>query len=397
MDPVFGPVFFGKLLTTTGQWILNVSNAIVTYSLTGDAFLVGLVSVAQFTPQLLLAPLSGRLADQGNPVRQIIAGRVITALGGFGTALSIWAVGGAENLPGAWVLIVTAFVVGLGTVLGGPAMQSIVPTLVRPNEIGAAVTLNSTPMTIARAVGPAAAAAIIVGAGPGAAFVTGAVTNLVLAGILLIVRIPARPRRVGTDFSIRAGLAYVVRDRPIRLLMVCTAAAALAAEPALTLAPALADQLQASPGYVGLIASSFGIGCGVGIALTGLLRRAVGSAVIATSGLLATAAALTAAAFATSQVLTLVVFGVCGAGMTCAFTSASVMIQQRVLPELRGRVMATWSMAFLGTRPISAALNGSVAEIVSVRAALIVTAGLIVAAAIASRPAATDPPSTTTH
>lgn len=384
-------MFFGKLMTTLGQWMSNVTTAIVAFDLTGSASMVGLVSVAQFAPQLVLAPISGRLADQGDPVRQIIAGRLLILSSGVGTAMCIWLCGGVDKLPGAWVLLLAALVVGLGTVLGGPAMQSIVPTLVRPNEIAAAVTLNSTPMTIARAAGPAVAAALLVGIGPVAAFAAAASMNMVLVVVLMVVRVPRPPRATGTDYRATAGIRYVLRDRSLRLGMVCTAAAALVAEPALTLAPSIAARLDAGTQFVGLIASCFGIGCAVGIAITAIARRLVGSAVVATAGLTTSGASLIVVALADSQPSTALSFVLCGIGMTCAFTSASVMIQQRVRSEYRGRVMAVWSMAFLGTRPISSALNGVVADQVSLDAALVVVAALVGIAAIVSRPGRIDP------
>ena len=66
-DPLFGPLFWGKLVSSSGIWIHNIVAAIVAYDLTGSALVVGLVSVVQFAPQLLFAPLSGKMADRGNP------------------------------------------------------------------------------------------------------------------------------------------------------------------------------------------------------------------------------------------------------------------------------------------------------------------------------------------
>lgn len=111
VDPVFGPYFFGRLLSTAGIWIHNIVAAILAFQLTGSAFIVGLVSVAQFAPQLLFAPLSGALADRGDRRRQIVLGRVVAACGSGGLALWL-AIYGADEAPYAWPVILAALTVG---------------------------------------------------------------------------------------------------------------------------------------------------------------------------------------------------------------------------------------------------------------------------------------------
>ncbi len=99
-DPVFGPFFTGKLLSTAGIWIHNIVAAILAWELSHSALVVGLVSVAQFGPQLLFAPLSGAMADRGDRRRQLVLGRLIAAFGSGG--LGVWiAVVGVDGLPGA--------------------------------------------------------------------------------------------------------------------------------------------------------------------------------------------------------------------------------------------------------------------------------------------------------
>ena len=77
VDPVFGPFLWGKVVSSAGIWIHNIVAAIVAFEITGSTFVVGLVSAVQFGPQLFLAPLSGKLADRGNAVLQIVVGRLL--------------------------------------------------------------------------------------------------------------------------------------------------------------------------------------------------------------------------------------------------------------------------------------------------------------------------------
>src|SRR6201999_4397866 len=88
IDPAFGALFWGKLFAGTGVWIHGIVAAIVVFDATGSALMVGLVGVAQFGPQILLSPTSGKWADAGNPARQILIGRVLCVVGSG--ALALW-------------------------------------------------------------------------------------------------------------------------------------------------------------------------------------------------------------------------------------------------------------------------------------------------------------------
>ena len=77
LDRQFGVIFWGKLLSGIGVWIHAIVAAIVVFAATGSALWVGLVSVAQFIPQLFLSPLSGKWADRGNLAFQLVLGRLL--------------------------------------------------------------------------------------------------------------------------------------------------------------------------------------------------------------------------------------------------------------------------------------------------------------------------------
>jgi MFS family permease len=385
--PSLGPFFWGKVLSSSGIWVHNVTAAIVAYQLTGSAFVVGLVSAVQFTPQLLLAPLSGKMADRGNAPAQIVLGRLLVTAGSGFMAVTLWTVGGVDRLPGAWVVLLSSLVVGLGFVVGGPAMQSVVPTMIRPGELAAAMALNSVPMIVARAVGPAVGAVAATQAGYASAFAIAAMTNLVHALVVLSLRIPAvKPARDSSDFSVRAAMRHVRQDRPLFVLLLGIAAVGAGADPAITLAPALAARLEAGPELVGWIASSFGLGAAAGFVLFGPLVGAIGLRRATPAGLWLMAAGLVgAAAVAMPQVL-LFGFGVAGVGMTIAFSAITTLIQQRSPDALRGRIMALWFVGWLGMRPFAAALNGLLTDLAHVAVAMVVMALVVAIAAVTCRP-----------
>ena len=385
-DPVFGPFFAGKALSTAGIWVHNIVAAILAWELSGSALVVGLVSVAQFGPQLLFAPLSGAMADRGDRRRQLIAGRLIAASGSGGLALWI-ALVGVDGLPGAWPVIATALVVGIGFVVGGPAMNALVPALVRPNELAAAVAVSSIPFTVARAAGPALGALMAATLGPASAFALAAGTNLLFA--LLLVPLPIRSRADGAgegDRRVRAGVRYLREDRGIALLLLGVAAIGIGADPVITLTPSLAAELGAGSTLVGVFASSFGIGAGLVFVVLARLRRRFALEGVAVRGLILLATGTALAGLAPAVPLAVAGFAIGGAGMTLSLTTLSTLLQARLPDALRGRVMALWSMAFLGSRPVAAAVNGAIADATAPVVAFLTVAAVVAGVAVAVRP-----------
>jgi MFS family permease len=390
MDPVVGLFFLGRLSSVVGIWVHNVAAAILVFDLTRSAAFVGAVSVAQFGPQLLLAPWTGSRADRGNRRLQLIAGRVLAAASSGGLALWI-TTHGVEGTRGAWAVIIAALFVGIGFAVGGPAMHALIPSMVRPEELTSAIALNSLPMTIARAGGPAAGALLATLGGSALAFVVVATTQLLFAGILATLRLDSPRRKGAGDSSLRGGLRFIQRDRAITAALLGTAAVGLGADPVITLTPSISQQLGAGTALVGALASAFGVGAGIALLPLGWLRQRHGLPRVGTLGLLMLASGLALLALAPSPATAMLALGLGGVGMTFALTAMTTVVQQRSPEELRGRVMALWSIAFIGSRPLAAAVNGAVADAFSVVTALIGVVLLILACAWLSRPSRVQP------
>jgi len=380
-ETAFGRFFLGRTLSSAGVWVHNVTAAVLAFELTRSAFVVGLVSVAQFVPQLVLAPLSGAMADRGSRKRQVIAGRIVVAAGSGLFGLWLWLTDTSDQVQTV-LLLCSALTVGIGFVTGGPAMHAMVATLVRPNEIASAVSLNTAPITLARSLGPVIGTSIALALSPAAAFGVAALSNLAFAALLVRMDVPPRRVKAGEDHSVRAGVVYVVRERAVLYLLLGVAAIGIGADPAITLAPSISASLGHGSSYTGTFASAFGIGSGVAFLLIPLLRRFLGQAGYGTLGLLLMGVGLVVCVLPWLTVWWAAAgFVVGGLGMTLALTSLTAQMQEILPDDVRGRVMAFWSMGFLGSRPLAAALDGAVADLVSVEAALLLVALLLVAAA----------------
>ncbi|RAV18328.1 MFS transporter [Mycolicibacterium sp. GF69] len=387
-DPVFGALFWGKIFSVVAVWTHGIVAAIVMYDATGSALMVGLVGVVQFAPQLILSPTSGKWADTGDPARQILLGRALCVAGSGFTAVWLFVEPARHDISSAVPVLLGTGLVGFGFVVGGPAMQSIVPNLIRDGELSTAMALNSFPMTIGRIVGPAAGAYIAAHLGAGAAFAVSAGLHLVFTLFLLAVRFPAPPtRHADADYRVRVAVRYVWRDRPLFLALLAVATVGLASDSSITLTPSMADELGGDARLVGTLSAVFGVGAAVGMAVLALMRGRMASQNVSAFGMAGLGAGCAVLAVAPVAAVAVAGFALAGLGFGWAMTGLGTLVQERAPEALRGRIMALWLVGFLGSRPIAAALLGGTADAFNVQAAFAVAAAFCVVAALCSRPA----------
>jgi len=382
-----GALATGKVLSTLAVWTTNIAGAILVFRLTGSALIVGLVSVAQFTPQLVLTPIAGARADRGDRFGQVMAGTAVTALGSV--LLTVWGMTiGFTSARDASVVIAAAGLVGLGFSIAGPAMSALLPSLVRRSELADALAISSLPIVVARSIGPAIGATLFLSSGPVVTFAVSSLMHVVFIVILVGLRrrvvLAARDRIAGADQRVRAGLAYLRRSPRTLLQILGVGIIGVGVDPITTLTPSLADALGMPSGFVGTLASSFGLGAMAGFVVLSRVRLKVGLMRLGGVGLalLGIGTALSGVAPLPSVAVVAVATG--GVGMTFSLNAFTTLVQTDVPDALRGRVMALWSMAFLGSRPLTALLTGSLTDLVGVRIVLVLTGAAVLVGAWAT-------------
>lgn len=364
-DRRYGPYLAGNFTSNVGNWFQNVAAGIVVFQITGSNTLVGSVSVLQFLATLLLSPWSGSLADRFNRRKLLILAQAISATGAVG--LAIWVgLEGVDDLPGVWPVLAATGVIGLGFAVGVSAMNALIPSLVEPDDLDEAIALNSASFTVARAIGPALAGVIIAALGAGWAFGINAFSFLPLIVILAFIS-PRPVERPAGDRSVRAGLSYVRDDKSMLWLVLTTLTVGWAGDPVNTLAPAYADLFGRSEAFVGLQVASFGTGSAVASLGVGAVRRRLGQESTTRLGLILLGLGLVGYAAAPIEALVLTALPVAGVGFLFGVTTTNSNLQGRLHEDMRGRVMALWSMAFLGSRPLAGLIDGAVADLISPR------------------------------
>jgi MFS family permease len=383
VDRTFGPWFWGNLASNTGNWLFNVTAAIVVFRLSGSAFFVGLVSVAQFVPLVVLSPVAGAWSDRVDRRRLVFGGQLIAALSATALAVATLRLG-AAGLPSAWPVILTALGVGIGGAIAAPALNSLVPYLVAERDLEDGIALTSLTFNVGRAIGPAGAGVLLATIGPVAAFTINAASFVPLLVALIVIRPRSVTTRPTRDRSVRAGLRYVRENRDILLLLAGIGATGFAADPTITLTPPLAAALGGDDTLVAVMVSAFGIAAALTSLIAGRLQRSSGNLVVARAGTLILAASLLLAATAPFAGLAVAAFAATGLGFVLAINGFTTSLQRRLPDELRGRVMALWGVAFVGNRPIAAALHGGAADLVGVRWAVGIAIGVALLGAVAA-------------
>jgi MFS family permease len=380
VDRALGPYLFGNLLSTMGSWFQNIAAAILVFELTGSNAAVGAVSAIQFGFILTLTLWAGGVTDRFGRKRTMIVGQTIALLGALGLTVTVLSV----DAMSVWPVYAATAVIGFGMALTLPALQALVPSLVPPCDLDRTVTLNSLSFNLARGFGPVLAGWAIAAFSLSVAFAVNALSFVPLLIVLFLVR----PHRAEPPASKRAHGSVAetwswFRARPAAMaLLVGAAAGGWVSDPFNTLVPALVEGWTGDKADVGLLVGCFGIGAAVSSPLVDRIRRGLGRGRLIAVGLLISAGALGLMAASPVFWTACVAAGLVGAGYLLAVTGTNTELQRGAEEGSRGRIMAFWSIAFVGIRPLAATLDGLFADLTSPRVALVIPVVVGVAAAI---------------
>lgn len=353
--------FAGQLISVCGTWMQAVAQSWLIYRLTGSAMLLGVVGFSAQIPVFLLSPVGGAIADRFDRRRVVIATQA--------TAMILALILAALTLSGqvrVWHLPVLAALLGIVNAFDVPARQAFVVEMTGKDDLLNAIALNSSMFNSARIIGPAIAGVLVATIGEGWCFFANGASYIAVIASLLMMRLEARPTLKPLESAVAGivgGFVFAWRNRTVRAVLLLVALASLLGMPYGVLLPIFAREvLHGGPEAFGLLVGSAGVGALVG-ALTLAARRG-------THGL-ERWIAFSSAGFGVSLMLfsvsrhfwlstaLLLPVGFCVIGQ---MASANTLIQTIVPDDLRGRIMAVYSMMFIGMGPFGALLAGGVAH-----------------------------------
>jgi MFS family permease len=380
--PNYRRYFAGQIVSLSGNWMQMVAEIWLVLELTGSGVAVGMTTALQFLPILLFGAWGGVLADRFPKRRVLMVTQAAMALPALGL-LAVTALG----VVTVWMVFALVFLRGTVNAVDNPTRQSFAIEMVGPERVVNAVSLNSVLVHSARLVGPALAGILIVTAGVEPCF---ALNALSFGGMIYALwrmnpaQLNPAPPAVRERGAVRAGLRYVRRTPELAVplgLMALVGTFGLNFQVILPLLARFSFEGGAST-YATLVAA-MGAGSVIGALATGAHGRTDGG-LIAGAALAFGVLALLAAAMP-SLALEVPVVALLGASAVTFAAAINSSLQLSVDPHMRGRVMALYSVVFLGSTPIGGPLSGWLAEAYDPRAALLLAASAGLAAAWAAR------------
>jgi MFS family permease len=353
--------FGGQLVSLVGTWMQTVAQSWLVYRLTDSALLLGVVGFASQIPVFVLAPLGGAAADRHARHRIVIATQTSMAVLAFllaGLTLS--------RVVEVWQVIVLSLLFGAANAFDIPARQAFIVELVGKRDLMNAIALNSSMFNGARVLGPAVAGLLVASIGEGWCFFANGVSYVAVIGALLLMRLDLRRYEDMTGSTLERvieGFRYARHTAPVKAILLLVGLVGIVGMPYTVLMPVFADRiLHSGARGLGILMGATGLG-----ALLGALTLAARSGVQGLGRLIAVAcagfgASLILFSFSRSFWVSVATLVPAGFSMMLQMASANTLLQAMVPDRLRGRVMALYSMSFMGMAPFGALVSGAAAH-----------------------------------
>lgn len=353
--------FSGQSVSLVGTWITRVATSWLVYRLTGSDLLLGVVSFCGQIPTLVLAPFAGVLVDRVDRHRILVITQVLSMLQSAALAVLTF-----TKLITVTDILLLQLAQGMINAFDTPSRQAFLVDMVEDRrDLPNAIALNSSMVNGSRIIGPSVGGLIIAAFGEGWCFTVDAVSYLAVIASLLAMQVVRRKRQRGGPGALEQfveGFRYVSRFAPMRYALLLLAIVATMGMPYSVLMPAIAaSTLHGGAHTLGFLMTAAGVG-----ALGGAFYLAARPSVLGLGRVMVIATAtfgLGVMAFSLSRTLwlSLLILPVVGAGMMVETASTNTILQTIVEERLRGRVMAFYAMAFLGTAPIGSLIAGAAA------------------------------------
>jgi len=350
----------GQLVSLIGTWMQTVAQSWLVYRMTGSALLLGTVGFASQIPVFLVSPVGGLVADRYDR-RQIVMATQAASMALAGV-LGLLTLGGHVRV---WHVMTISAALGVVNAFDIPARQSFLVEMVGKVDLMNAIALNSSMFNGARVVGPGVAGLLVAVLGEGWCFMLNALSYVAVLVGLAMMKIAPRGREAHEPpiEALLTGVRFVWSTTPIRSLLLLLGLVSLMGMPYTVLMPVFADQvLHGGARALGVLMSAVGLG-----ALAGALLLATRSSVRGLGRWVATAAAgfgVSMTLFALSPIfwLSTALLVPTGAFMMVQMAASNTLVQAMVPDALRGRVMALYSMMFMGMAPLGSLFAGAAAD-----------------------------------
>lgn len=372
----FRLLWIGAFTSTCGTFMQALAQGWLVYTMTGSALLLGLDGFLATGPMLLFSLFGGVIADRVERRKVMLLSQVLQGSFALILAILIWA-----KTVKIWHILLMSFLTGSAQSLSGPAYISLLPLLVKREDVANAVAMNSMQFNLARVIGPALGGLVFAFWGAASCFALNSLSFGAVIVALLMIRMPkARPVAENRSIAVemREGFSFVLSRPKLQLLTFLAFAGTFLGMPLFTMLPVVAKSFHWGARGLSLLQADYGIGSVVGAVFVAAAGHATKKGRLALFLQLAFALLLVVFGLSTNLTLSLVsgfFAGACVVGVVSLYSS---LVQLAVSDSMRGRVMSIFMLAFRGGMPLGTLLAGWMIERYSLAAALAIN-GLLLA------------------
>ena len=368
--------FMGQLVSLVGTWMQITAQSFLIFELTRSTAYLGYVGFANGLPSWLFMLYGGVVADRV-PKRNLLLVTQSTMM-----LLALILAGLTfTGIVQPWHVLALAVALGTANAFDAPAGGAFVFELVERDDVTNAIALNASQFNLATVVGPAIAGLTYAAFGAAWCFALNGVSFIAVLIALSLMRLPPRDLAPGTQSAfaqLSEGVRYTVSHPLLRSLMAVPAITALFGMAYVTLLPAWAvDVLGGDAATNGLLQSARGAGSLLGALMIAALAHRARRGQWLTAGMVVYPALLLVYAATRSVPLAMLVLVGVGWGGVVLFNSANTLVQSHVPDQLRGRVMAMFSLTFFGGMPLGALWAGPLADLVGAPMTLVVSSAIL--------------------
>lgn len=369
----------GNVPSVIGVWIQRVAVGWLTWELTKSTGWLGLMSFADLFPIVVFSPLAGVVADRIDRVR--IAKTIPMICAAQAVTLTLLTVAGLISVE---IMFGLVLINGAAQSFFQPVRQALVQNLVPRDDLPAAIAVNSIAWNTARFVGPAVAGLILVWGNPAFAFAVNAVSYVCYITALRVIDISSEPPGErsphGLIGELIEGYRYAFRHPVIGQCFIILATVALCGRPVVELLPGFAAAVYGrGPDGLAWLTSSMGIGAMASAFWLGQRGRIAGLAGLAVMSLLWAGGLV--AAITTTTHFPLAVACMAGVGVVQVVTGMTIqtIVQTIAVPTMRGRVLATYTMIWMGGASLGALIMGWLWQWFGLHAPFLIAAVILIA------------------
>ncbi|WP_129716279.1 MFS transporter [Pedobacter sp. SYP-B3415] len=363
--------FSGQALSLIGTWMQRVAISWLVYRVTGSAFMLGLVSFLGLIPSLILAPFAGAFADRNNKYKIVLWCQVaFMAQAGM---LALLTFSGNYNMV---LISILSLLQGIISTFETTGRQSLVAELVDDREdLPNALALNSSAFNAARLLGPALAGIVLSTFGENACFLINFLSFIPVITCLLFMKLRPYMPQVTTGNAwegLKEGFHYLERTRDISSLIVVLALSSLLVIPFSTLLPVFAkDIFHGDATTFSWFESAGGLGALIGAVYMARLKGAKNLPVIVIGANVIFALGVIFLSFSPSVWLALIFTSLACTGLMTQNAAINTYIQTHAAPEMRGRAISYYIMAFQGVLPVGTLLIATAAHFIGTQATVL--------------------------